>query len=317
MSDSSPGPVFPPFGPARPRPSASAPATPAAPPAFEPAPAFEAAAAFDSALPSEPPVFRTGAESEPDVDLPFMAPAGEEAMPWEMPSVAEPGPGTSSFADSATAPPPAAEADDEEPAAEDLPWLEMPPEASSAFAPDSAVEPRPEADVGEEGQDALASSDSAASAPADAGGGLPDTDWLAWEAPAAADADAEEEEPAEELSAVPTSFLAPAGFGASDAAPDPGVVPVGDMFSIPQSAGGMAASAAEPADSPASLEAAASTMAPGAVLDGGEYEEVAARLERIARSLRESPAAFLGGGSADALDLLVTGFVLGYTQRGR
>jgi hypothetical protein len=43
-----------------------------------------------------------------------------------------------------------------------------------------------------------------------------------------------------------------------------------------------------------------------------EYAEVADRLETIARSLRDDPAAFLAGGSGDALGLLVTGFVLGY-----
>ncbi|MBD0318701.1 MAG: hypothetical protein ICV87_00095 [Gemmatimonadetes bacterium] len=43
-----------------------------------------------------------------------------------------------------------------------------------------------------------------------------------------------------------------------------------------------------------------------------EYGEVADRLEAIARSLRDDPAAFLAGGTGDALGLLVTGFVLGY-----
>lgn len=43
-----------------------------------------------------------------------------------------------------------------------------------------------------------------------------------------------------------------------------------------------------------------------------EYAEVADRLETIARSLRDDPAAFLASGSGDALGLLVTGFVLGY-----
>ena len=48
--------------------------------------------------------------------------------------------------------------------------------------------------------------------------------------------------------------------------------------------------------------------------------EVAERLESIARSLRErTPAEVLAGprgGAADPLELLVTGFVLGYLQRG-
>lgn len=47
--------------------------------------------------------------------------------------------------------------------------------------------------------------------------------------------------------------------------------------------------------------------------------EVADRLERIAASLRQRPVAELlsGAGPADPLDLLITGFVLGYSQRPR
>jgi hypothetical protein len=47
------------------------------------------------------------------------------------------------------------------------------------------------------------------------------------------------------------------------------------------------------------------------------YGEVADRLEAIARALRDDPAAFLAGGSGDALGLLVTGFVIGYRQARR
>ncbi|HEX2202537.1 MAG TPA: hypothetical protein VHG91_04545, partial [Longimicrobium sp.] len=48
------------------------------------------------------------------------------------------------------------------------------------------------------------------------------------------------------------------------------------------------------------------------------FGEVAERLETIARALRDDPARFLSGGAdaGDPLGLLVTGFVLGYTQRG-
>jgi hypothetical protein len=61
----------------------------------------------------------------------------------------------------------------------------------------------------------------------------------------------------------------------------------------------------------AGYEAPAFEPAP-AYTNRSEYGEVADRLETIARSLRDDPAAFLAGGSGDALGLLVTGFVLGY-----
>ncbi len=52
----------------------------------------------------------------------------------------------------------------------------------------------------------------------------------------------------------------------------------------------------------------------------GALAEVADRLERIAQSLRERPGDVLAGGdgAADPLELLITGFALGYAQgRGR
>lgn len=54
-----------------------------------------------------------------------------------------------------------------------------------------------------------------------------------------------------------------------------------------------------------------------AAADAAGYGEVADRLEAIARALRDDPAAFLAGGSGDALGLLVTGFVLGFEQARR
>jgi hypothetical protein len=47
------------------------------------------------------------------------------------------------------------------------------------------------------------------------------------------------------------------------------------------------------------------------------FGEVAGRLEDIARTLRERPDSLLSGGSDDPLALLVTGYVLGYTQGRR
>ena len=46
------------------------------------------------------------------------------------------------------------------------------------------------------------------------------------------------------------------------------------------------------------------------------FDDVAARLEGIARMLRERPDELLAGGSPDPLALLVTGYVMGYTARG-
>lgn len=47
------------------------------------------------------------------------------------------------------------------------------------------------------------------------------------------------------------------------------------------------------------------------------FGEVAGRLEGIARTLRETPDSLLSGGTDDPLALLVTGYVLGYTQGRR
>jgi hypothetical protein len=47
------------------------------------------------------------------------------------------------------------------------------------------------------------------------------------------------------------------------------------------------------------------------------FGEVAGRLEGIARTLRERPDSLLSGASDDPLALLVTGYVLGYTQGRR
>lgn len=77
-------------------------------------------------------------------------------------------------------------------------------------------------------------------------------------------------------------------------------------------------------ESPVELEDAAAADV-GASHRGDDHlsvmlGEVAGRLESIARALRErSPAEVLAGprdGAADPLELLVTGFVLGYVQRG-
>ena len=54
------------------------------------------------------------------------------------------------------------------------------------------------------------------------------------------------------------------------------------------------------------------TANPAAWLGGGAFDDVAAKLEEIARALREDPGGFLaGGGAGDPLSLLVVGFTLG------
>lgn len=75
------------------------------------------------------------------------------------------------------------------------------------------------------------------------------------------------------------------------------------------------------APTPAS-EFAAPEAAPAAEPGAGPViDQVASRLEEIARSLRtKSPAELLsraGEGVADPLELLITGFVLGYSQKPR
>jgi hypothetical protein len=312
MSDSPPtGPVFPPFGPALSRPSASRPA-----PAVQPPP-----------LPEPEPV----AQAAPEPDLPFMAPFGgaeartdepaapapaevsatqEEAMPWEMPSAPE-----------AEAPAPTAEAEASEGAeeggedeGEDLPWLEMPASAPQARA-EPAVEPwaatppplpeaQPEPEPEPEAEPAAQAGDV---------DGIPEQDWMSWSAPGQPEPDAQVEPV--EVEPTVAEFVPMGDFGGGDAeiAPSPGLVPVGDMSMVaPQVEAPAPPAELVPASAADVSAAPAQAAGPSS---NGHFGEVAARLERIARALREQPEAFMAGGSGDPLDLLVTGFVLGYTQR--
>jgi hypothetical protein len=87
--------------------------------------------------------------------------------------------------------------------------------------------------------------------------------------------------------------------------------------------------AAEPAPSAAEPDAEPDPFTAAAVAEAGSaapvahgeaptpFDDVAARLEAIARMLRERPDELLAGGSSDPLALLVTGYVMGYTARGR
>jgi hypothetical protein len=75
--------------------------------------------------------------------------------------------------------------------------------------------------------------------------------------------------------------------------------------------------AAEPDPFTVAAVAEAEAVAPAApTAADSPFDDVAARLEDIARMLRERPDELLAGGSSDPLALLVTGYVMGYTARG-
>jgi hypothetical protein len=85
----------------------------------------------------------------------------------------------------------------------------------------------------------------------------------------------------------------------------------------PSAADAEPVTAAEPDPFTAASVAEAEAAVPAEPL-GAEspFDDVAARLEAIARMLRERPDELLAGGSSDPLALLVTGYVMGYTARG-
>lgn len=73
----------------------------------------------------------------------------------------------------------------------------------------------------------------------------------------------------------------------------------------------------EPDPFTAASVAEAEAVAPAEHADAASpFDDVAERLEAIARMLRERPDELLAGGSPDPLALLVTGYVMGYTARG-
>ena len=301
-------PGLPPLGPALSRPGTSAPAP-------APAPASGAGGALPPFAPFTRPAGQgTGpapsAAAPPPAPAPAPAPteADDQLMPWETGSV-----GGMPEPDLAPEPEPVhAEAQEE-----DFPWLSTgladepaPPVAGAAPAPAevsapaagaSAAEELPEwlswGDAGDEPEAAgpvaeapaaSASADTAEAAPVDTS---PAEDWeipgvadfLAGEEAAAADdalsgAFARDDAPAREVSAAADAAVPAAGipFGAE---------------AIPAPTGGADRALA------------------------GAFEGVADRLEQIARALRERPEEVLSGGAgSDPLQLLITGFVLGYAQ---
>jgi hypothetical protein len=114
----------------------------------------------------------------------------------------------------------------------------------------------------------------------------------------AEDAPAARAEDAQEIAPEPDPFTAAAVAEAEAFAPAES--PVVDAGATP-------VAATPPAEQPAAVAHALA----------GTFGEVAGRLEDIARTLRERPDSLLSGGSDDPLALLVTGYVLGYTQGRR
>ena len=325
--DSPDGFVFPPFIP----PSAARP--PAPPPAESPAPAkrplmpwdLETPIVADSAAPAAPPA------AEPVPAAPAEEPAGED-LPWlELPEPA-----------AAAMEPAAAETDDED---EEFPeWLTWdaraeadaeaelmgtpPLEGMEEFAPAedfAAEEPAPSASA--EGADAVPFAEEDAFLY----GELPAPETAEEESPRIADIADLELEPGygfapeqEEETGYAAPAEAPRGF-APEASEDPFARPEPESEAsapAPFVADDEAVMASEPdpftlaeidateAEEPAE---GAETGAPQAAA-GGEsaFDEVAARLEEIARMLRERPDELLAGRGDDPLALLVTGYVMGY-----
>ncbi|HLL45927.1 MAG TPA: hypothetical protein VK399_04440, partial [Longimicrobiaceae bacterium] len=90
--------------------------------------------------------------------------------------------------------------------------------------------------------------------------------------------------------------------------------------SAPEAVSGFHAPEAESAFPGEAAPVSAADAGPAALAEGtaDAMAEVAERLEGIARRLREQPAEVLaGGGGRDPLELLVTGFALGYAQGRR
>ena len=299
----------------------------------------------------------------PAADAP--APAARPRMPWdaETPIVAEP---PAPAAGPAAEPPYVAPA--EEPAGEDLPWLELPEPAAAAAEPAAAEEPdeefpdwltwdaRAEADAEAElmgtpllegmeefapAEDFTAEEPAAPTAAEGAEaipfaeedaflyGELPALEAAEEESPGIADVADLELEPGYGFAAEneeETGYAAPAeaphGF-APEASEDPFALPEPETDApAPFVADEEAVMASEPdpftlaeidateADEP-SVEAGSD--APQAAAAGASaFDEVAARLEEIARMLRERPDELLAGRGEDPLALLVTGYVMGY-----
>ena len=272
--------VFPPFGPA---------ARPAPAPAAPPAPVEEASGAEDaSELVTPTPAWEetTAGASTEEGGGPEAWDAGEVAAGDDALEIADDFAGASGDVTAADAGEAAAEAetagagDDDE----DLPWLELPAGSSRAPAPEAASAPSTDR-------------------------GFPD--WMS-----SLDIDAGSEDdvvPIGDLEAAPGADSA---AGAPRAEPETTDAATGESWAPADETPSDAEVAAEwvhpETAAAAPPPAQAPTANPAALLGGGAFDDVAARLEEIAHALREDPGAFLaGGGAGDPLSLLVVGFTLG------
>ena len=248
----------------------------AAPPATEDLPWLEMPAGGPRVHASEDPTPWETAGSQPVADLAYdYTPAAEPVADFAY--------------DFVPAAEPAAEAPEAEPEAEPMPWIDDTASfAETAYTPDVAEEaPSFTTEV-----PSFLAEEPAASyeAPAE----------TAWEPPFLAEPDAASPAEAALSAEIEPEDEFPVEAEAALAYEDAGFTEVPTSADFDEAS--RIASAAQP---DAAFMAAATAPA-------AEYGEVADRLETIARSLRDDPAAFLAGGSGDALGLLVTGFVLGY-----
>jgi hypothetical protein len=198
---------------------------------------------------------------------------------------------------------PAAAADFDAPGSEDLPWLELP--SGSRVTADDEIDAEAPADPADAPAAEFATEPAEATAtPAPAtepeGGAFPD--WLAWDT---RDSDRAAEEIADE----------PRASWADD------VVVGEDLMEMEYAA--TAVDEDDDEDQPPLAGAAEdwaadeAVRAPGAGIDaalGDALAGVAARLERLAETLRERPGDLLSGDSSDPLDLLIAGYALGLAQ---
>lgn len=227
-------------------------------------------------------------------------------------------------------------------AEEELPWLEPPPGASAEdAAPAGGEDAAPPAEEGfpdwmawDERASEEARSEAEEVAPVEGLGEFVSEDELAGHAEAEqpvewaeAEPEAAGEEQAEAAGAeagehYDWSLAEPEGAeppAVEEAAPE--VTFDTPSFTEPQpfAAHEEPAAAAEPdpftAASVAEAEEAAPNEPAGAAAPAGAFAEVAARLEDIARALRERPDELLSGSASDPLALLVAGYVMGYGAR--
>jgi hypothetical protein len=215
-------------------------------------------------------------------------------------------------------------------AAEDLPWLDLAPGARTSGADEESgrYEPEPFRPEPLEAEPFdLTAMDAQGGGEAGTQHGTPAEngafpDWLAWDAQDATEAEAEIAEAAPEPWAedvIPGDDFMQMEAAAEEAAADPAPwaedIPVGDgSLEVDLPGPG---DAVEEGLSAAAGDAPAAAPAGVVAMDAAAAEalaELAGRLERIARTLRDDPGDLLAGGSADPLDLLVAGYALGLAQ---